>query len=606
LLLTDAITSASRSRKSQTNVGAESLKTSRVPAEINENIMSSSILSELKNSNTSSNNSTERKTSSNEQNTGLISLDPGRVQDIEASAKASVSTKLSKNQSNATSNRSSENIKTHQSSGVGNALEVGVTQESEKMHGLVRTVHATQLSSKKSAASQLPNLLGTNTSNNSTNKNSKTKETKEAENMAGLVRTVHATQLSSKKSEASQLPNLLEINRNTNSTNTKATKEAENMAGLVRTIQATQLSSKTSESYQFPNHQSQRATNGSSANAKNSRNNVTNEITKKSVIQSSDTMQGLVRSKSIDAETLGKDFSSRILAGSKQSKTHLDEIEIQEIESQDRLHEEISIQNSPKYQDKRSEAAEMNLEETAESNVKDKVSDILKMSPFFVLLLLFITFVGGCLSATTYFISKEATHQSIAYTGLVFFSSCFFLTFGCTWIYYDMEQNDLNHFNKMKRRNVDRSNKIDVAHEIAKTNKYSAIHESINRTPEYDSGKEKANESNERKKSEMSLDIESELEKRKEMRQLSITLIIMSALLLIGDGILLEFHNQMPSKEETVRIQFRDSTIGMINWLLVSAVIFCFFQYGAKSIGLGYQKPNRKSEQIIERSVATL
>merc|ERR1712133_90021 len=358
--------------------------------------MSSSILSELKNSNTSSNNSTERKTSSNEQNTGLISLDPGRVQDIEASAKASVSTKLSNNQSSATSNRSSENIKTHQSSGVGNALEVGVTQESEKMHGLVRTVHATQLSSKKSAASQLPNLLGTNTSNNSTNKNSKT----------------------------------------------KVTNEAENMAGLVRTIQATQLSSKTSESYQFPNHQSQRATNGSSANAKNSRNIVTNESTKKSVIQPSDTMQGLVRSKSIDAETLGKDFSSRILAGSKQSKTHLDEIEIQEIESQDRLHEEISIQNSPKYQDKRSEAAEMNLEETAESNVKDKVSDILKMSPFFVLLLLFITFVGGCMSATTYFISKEATHQSIAYTGLVFFSSCFFLTFGCTWIYNDMKQND--------------------------------------------------------------------------------------------------------------------------------------------------------------------
>merc|ERR1712136_412722 len=79
-------------------------------------------------------------------------------------------------------------------------------------------------------------------------------------------------------------------------------------------------------------------------------------------------------------------------------------------------------------------------------------------------------------------------------------------------------------------------------------------------------------------------DIESELEKRKEMRQLSITLIIMSALLLIGDGILLEFHNQMPSKEETVRIQFRDSTIGMINWLLVSAVMFCFFQYGANSL----------------------
>jgi len=249
----------------------------------------------------------------------------------------------------------------------------------------------------------------------------------------------------------------------------------------------------------------------------------------------------------------------------------------------------------------------MNLEETADSNVKGNVSDILKMLPFFVLLLLFITFVGACLFATTYFISSEAGHQSVAYTGLVFFSSCFFLTFGCTWIYNDMEQNDLNHFNKMKRRNVDRSNKVDVAHEIAKTNKYSAINESINRTPEYDSGKEKANESNERKKSDMSLDIESELEKRKEMRQLSITLIIMSALLLIGDGILLEFHNQMPSKEETVRIQFRDSTIGMINWLLVSAVIFCFFQYGAKSIGLGYhQKPNRKSGQIVERSVATL
>merc|ERR1719394_741063 len=48
LLLSDAITSASRSRKSQTNLGAESLKTSRVPAEINENIMSRSILSELK------------------------------------------------------------------------------------------------------------------------------------------------------------------------------------------------------------------------------------------------------------------------------------------------------------------------------------------------------------------------------------------------------------------------------------------------------------------------------------------------------------------------------------------------------------------------------
>lgn len=167
-----------------------------------------------------------------------------------------------------------------------------------------------------------------------------------------------------------------------------------------------------------------------------------------------------------------------------------------------------------------------------------------------------------------------------------------------------MEQNDLNHFNKMKRRNVDSSNKIEFEHEIAKTNKYSAT--TINRSPEYYLGAEKANESNERKKSDMSLDIESEFEKRKEMRQLSITLIIMSALLLIGDGILLEFHNQMPSKEETVRIQFRDSTIGMINWLLVSAVMFCFFQYGAKSIGLGYQKPNRKSGQIVERSVTTL
>merc|ERR1719167_1853258 len=207
LLLSDAITSASRSRKSQENLGAESLKTSRVPAEINENIMSSSILSELKNSNTSSNNSTERKTSSNEQNSGLNSFDPGRVQDIEASAKTSVSSKLSKNQSNTTSNQSSENIKTHQSSGVENALEFGVTQVSEKMHGLVRTVHATQLSSKKSEASQLPNLLGTNSSNNSTNKNSKTKETKEVESMAGLVRTIRATQISTKTSESYQLPN---------------------------------------------------------------------------------------------------------------------------------------------------------------------------------------------------------------------------------------------------------------------------------------------------------------------------------------------------------------------------------------------------------------
>merc|ERR1712136_678976 len=117
LLLSDVITSASRSRKSETDLKAESLKTSSVPAGINENIMSSSILSELKNSNTSSNNSTDKKTSTNEQNSGMNSLYPGSVQDIEASAKTSESSKLSKN---ATSNRSAESIRTHQNSGVEN------------------------------------------------------------------------------------------------------------------------------------------------------------------------------------------------------------------------------------------------------------------------------------------------------------------------------------------------------------------------------------------------------------------------------------------------------------------------------------------------------
>jgi len=89
LLLSDVITSASRSRKSQTDLRAESLKTSRAPTGKNENIMSRSILSELKNSNTSSNNSTDRKISTNEQNSGLNTLYPGSVQDIEASAKTS-------------------------------------------------------------------------------------------------------------------------------------------------------------------------------------------------------------------------------------------------------------------------------------------------------------------------------------------------------------------------------------------------------------------------------------------------------------------------------------------------------------------------------------
>merc|ERR1712154_172831 len=97
-------------------------------------------------------------------------------------------------------------------------------------------------------------------------------------------------------------------------------------------------------------------------------------------------------------------------------------------------------------------------------------------------------------------------------------------------------------------------------------------------------------------------DIEAEIQKRKEMRHLSISLIVMSGIFLIGDGALKAICNQFPTKEESTRINFRDSSIGMINWILVASVAYCFFQYGVKLMdSRPEQELNPKSANIQER-----
>merc|ERR1712136_206744 len=283
--------------------------------------MSRSISSELKNSYTASNNSIDRKTSSNEQYSGLrtlypgrvqdskpsvktsegtisrktsndeqksalITLDTGRKQDIEASAENSESSKFPKNQSNATSNRSEDSIKIHQSSGMENDLELGVTQVFDKLPGFVSAVRATQLSFKSCAPSHSRRnpsqtsknvsmgLVGTDKSTNSTNKNSKTKATKEVENEAGLVRTIRATQISSKadKDPTAHKPTEAELVKSNNPGSMPQANLAPGFGGGMMIMsrpgqmpefsrkKTTQTSSKTSKSNQLSNRQSQLAT----------------------------------------------------------------------------------------------------------------------------------------------------------------------------------------------------------------------------------------------------------------------------------------------------------------------------------------------------------